>query len=121
MHINSHLFTVDLIKEKISHAYKITNEIEMAEEISSIIKIGNEIKNKHLMWFGRLLDKHFEGVIAHATYRISSGKIEGINRKIKNIRSHGYGYPDDEYFFLKVIDASRKKYVRNQRSHKIND
>ncbi len=57
----------------------------MAEEISSIIKICNEIKNKnknkHLMWLGRLLDKHFEGVIAHATYRISSEKIEGINRK----------------------------------------
>ena len=75
----------------------------MAEEICSIIKICNETKNKHLMWFGRLLDKHFEGVIAHATYRISSGKNEGINRKIKTIRSHGYGYPDDEYFFLKVI------------------
>jgi transposase len=118
---NKLLFTIDLIKEKVSHAYKITNEIEMAEEISSIIKICNETKNKHLMWFGRLLDKHFEGIIAHATYRISSGKIEGINRKIKTIRSHGYGYPDDEYFFLKVIDASRKKYVRNQRSHKIND
>lgn len=108
------MFTVDLIKEKFSHAYKITNEIEMTEEISSIIKICNETKNIHLMWFCRLLDKHFEGVIAHAIDRISSGKIEGINRKIKNIRSLGYGYPDDEYFFLKVIDASRKKYVRNQ-------
>ena len=30
-------------------------------------------------------------------------------------------YPDDEYFFLKVMDVSRKKYNRNQRSHKIND
>ncbi len=28
---------------------------------------------------------------------------------------------NDKYFFLKVIDSSRKKYVRNQRSHKIND
>ena len=73
------------------------------------------------MRFGRLLDKHFEGVIAHATYRVSSGKIECINRKIKTLRSHGCGYPDDECLFLKVIDASRKKYVRNQRSHKIND
>ncbi|MBQ3775904.1 MAG: transposase, partial [Ruminobacter sp.] len=62
-----------------------------------------------------------EGIIAHATYKISSGKIEGINQKIKTIRRHGYGYPDDEYFFLKVIDASWKKYIRNQRSHKIND
>ena len=60
-----------------------------------------------------------EGIIAHATYKISSGKIEGINQKIKTLRRHGYGYPDDEYFFLKIMDMSRKEYVRNQPSHKI--
>ena len=37
----------------------------------------------------------------------------------KKIRA--MSYPDDEYFFLKVMDVSRKKYNRNQRSHKIND
>ena len=30
-----------------------------------------------------------------------------------------FGYPDDDYFFLKLFDASRKTYVRNQKSHKI--
>lgn len=34
--------------------------------------------------------------------------------KIKNVRNHEYGYPSDEDFFLKVVDASRKKYIRNQ-------
>lgn len=63
----------------------------------------------------------FEGIIAHATYKISAGKIEGINQKIKTLRRHGYGYPDDEYFFLKIMDASRKKYVRNQPSHRKSD
>ena len=29
------------------------------------------------------------------------------NRHQKQIRRDGYGYPDDEYFFLKVIDLSR--------------
>lgn len=43
--------------------------------------------------------------------------IEGINNKIKTLRQ-GYGYPDDEYFFLKIIDASRKEYVWNERSHR---
>ncbi|MBE5858535.1 MAG: transposase, partial [Butyrivibrio sp.] len=44
-----------------------------------------------------------------------------INQKIKTLRRHGYGYPDDEYFFLKIMDMSRKEYVRNQPSHKICD
>ena len=44
-----------------------------------------------------------------------------INNKIKTLRRQGYGYPDDEYFFLKLLDMSRKKYVRNPKSHKICD
>lgn len=118
---NKLLFTLDLIKEKLSDAYTMTNEAEMANAIIDIIDICNATGNKHLLWFGRLLDTHFEGVIAHATYIISSGKIEGINQKIKTLRRHGYGYPDDEYFFLKIMDMSRKEYVRNQPSHKIRD
>ena len=50
---------------------------------------------------------------------IASGKIEGINNKIKVIRNQAYGIPDDEYFFLKVMDASRRTYVRNPKSHKL--
>ena len=91
------------------------------ECLEYIMDICQATGNKHLLWFGNLLDTHFSGIIAHATYKISSGKIEGINQKIKTLRRHGYGYPDDEYFFLKIIDMSRKKYVRNEPSHRIYD
>ncbi|MGN1394086.1 MAG: hypothetical protein ACI4V7_08670 [Succinivibrionaceae bacterium] len=36
-----------------------------------------------------------------------------MNQKIKTLRRHGYGYPDDKYFFLKIMDVSIKKYIRN--------
>lgn len=80
----------------------------MAEKIIEIIGLCNETANEHFEWFARLLLNHFEGIIAHATIRITSSKIEGINNRIKTIRRMGYGYPDDEYFFLKIIDMSRK-------------
>ena len=118
---NEQLFTLDMVKEKVLQAYKMTDEIKMAKEIGNIMEICQATNNKHFIWFSQLLNNHFEGIIAHATYKISSDKIEGINPKIKTLRRHGYGYPDDEYFFLKIIDVSRKKYIRNQRSHKIND
>lgn len=116
---NRLFFTLDLIKEKLSEAYKSKNEVEMANMIAEIMDICLLTRNKHLRWFYRLLDNHFEGIIAHATYTISSGKIEGINNKIKTLRRQGYGYPDDDYFFLKLFDASRKTYVRNPSSNKI--
>jgi len=118
---NKLLFTLDIIKEKLSAAYTLTDEPKMAEAIIDIIDICKATENSHLLWFARLLDTHFEGIIAHATYKISAGKIEGINQKIKTLRRHGYGYPDDEYFFLKIMDMSRKEYVRNQSSHRIYD
>ena len=118
---NKLLFTVDLIKEKLADAYRMTDEARMSEKIIDIMDICEAAGNSHLLWFRKLLDEHFSGIIAHATYQISAGKIEGINQKIKTLRRHGYGYPDDEYFFLKLFDMSRQDYVRNVPSHRFSD
>ena len=118
---NQLLFTLDLIKEKLSLAYSQKDEAVMAEDIISIMDMCKATGNPHLLWFERLLSNHFEGIIAHATYDISAAKIEGINNKIKTLRRQGYGYPDDEYFFLKLFDMSRRSYERNPKSHKICD
>jgi transposase len=117
--LNKLFFSLDLIKEKLAEAYRATDEVEMAKMIEELMDICKMTKNEHFRKFYRLLDNHFEGIIAHATYRISAGKIEGINNRIKTIRRQGYGYPDDDYFFLKVFDSSRKTYVRNPGSNKI--
>jgi transposase len=116
---NKLLFTLDLIKEKLCEAYKMTDEPSMAGAITEIMDMCMATGNKHLLWFRRLLDNHFEGIIAHATYDISAGKIEGVNNRIKTLRRQGYGYPDDDYFFLKLFDASRKGYVRNPVAERI--
>ena len=88
-------------------AYKSNDEEEMAGYIFEIMELCEENGNTHLIWFLNLLYSHLEGILTHTTYKISSGKIEGINNKIKTLRRQAYGYPDDEYFFLKLLDASR--------------
>ena len=118
---NDLLFKLDLIKERLTLAYSRNDESKMADDISWIIDTCQASKNDHLEWFGRLLENHFEGIIAHATYKISSGKMEGTNNLIKTLRRQAYGLPDDDYFFLRLIDASRQVYVRNPLSHKICD
>jgi transposase len=118
---NKLLFTLDLIKDRLSLAYSRDDEPKMADDIAWIMDTCKESRNEHLLWFHNLLDVHFAGVIAHASIPISSGIMEGTNRMIKTIRWQAYGLPDDEYFFLKLFDASRKEYVRNVPSHKICD
>jgi len=118
---NKLLFTADIVKEKLTYAYSLDDECRMADEIIGIIDICRETRNTHFRWFANLLENHFEGIIAHATYQLSSSKVEGTNNLIKTVRRQAYGYPDDDYFFLKVFDASRRTYVRNPQSPKIRD
>ncbi len=93
----------------------------MAIDIIELLKLCFIVENEHLKWFAWMLYDHFDGIIAYATYRISSGMIEGINNKIKTLWRQAYGYPDDEYFFLKLFDLSRSDYTRNAKSHKVCD
>ena len=51
----------------------------------------------------------------------SSGKVEGTNNMIKTVRRQAYGYRDDEYFFLKLFDASRRDKAINSKSHRKSD
>lgn len=105
---NNELFLIiELIKELLEEAFKTDNEQKMISLLFDIMELCEANGNKHLLWFLNLIYKHFDGIITHATYKISSGKIEGINNKIKTLRRQAYGYPDDEYFFLKLFDMSR--------------
>jgi len=38
-------------------------------------------------------------------YLIHTGKLEGVNNKIKVIKRKAYGYHDLRYFSLKIIQA----------------
>lgn len=98
---------IELIKELLQEAFRTNNDNEMTKLLFDIMEMCEENGNVHLNWFKKLLYNHFDGIITHATHKISSGKIEGINNKIKTLRRQAYGYPDDEYFFLKLFDMSR--------------
>lgn len=105
---NKLFFTIDVIKEQLERAYKTKYERGMKIHINRIIRTCRATDNTHFLWFANLLENHMDGIITHARLQISSGKVEGTNQMIKTLRRQGYGYPDDEYFFLKILDASRK-------------
>ena len=55
-----------------------------------------------LVKFAMLKEKRLEGLIAHASHPISTGKLEGFNNKIKVCKRIGYGYRNDDYFFTLI-------------------
>ena len=55
-----------------------------------------------LVKFAELKEKRIDGLIAHATYPISTGKLEGFNNKIKVAKRLAYGYRNNHFFFTLV-------------------
>jgi len=55
-----------------------------------------------LVRFPELKEKRIDGLISHVSFPISTGKLEGFNNKIKVAKRIGYGYRDDDFFFLIV-------------------
>ena len=84
----------------------------MAIEIAYIIKLCESTENKHFTWFAKFLKDHIWGILSHKDHTISTGRIEGLNNRIKTLRRQGYGIRNTEYFFLKIIDVSNSQYSR---------
>ena len=52
-----------------------------------------------LVRFAERKEKRLDGLIAHASHPISTGKLEGFNNRIKVAKRIAYGYRDEDYFF----------------------
>ena len=81
----------------------------MRELIGHAAGICHGTGGRHFARSARLLESHMDGICAHALHPVTSGKAEGTNNMIKTLRRKHHGLPDDEYLFLRIMDASRKK------------
>lgn len=102
------LSACDIVKEMPDKAYRHSYTACMRDMMEEIVEVCRGTDDKHFRWFANLVGSHMEGIIAHAKHKIGSGRVEGTNTMIKTLRRAGYGYPDDEYFFLKIFDRSRR-------------
>lgn len=57
----------------------------------------------------RTLRGHAVGIPDHFKHRISTGKLEGINNKIKTLKRKAYGYRDESFFILKLYSLHESK------------
>jgi transposase len=55
--------------------------------------------------FVKLVERHWDGIVAFCDKKVSLGYIESSNLKARNVIRRAYGYRDKEYMKLKVIQA----------------
>lgn len=54
---------------------------------------------------------HASGILNYFLHPISTGKLEGINNKIKTLKRKAYGYRDQTFFILKLFSLHESKLV----------
>ena len=53
---------------------------------------------------GRTLLRHWQGLTNYFKHKITNGKTEGVNNKIKTMKRQAYGFRDMEYFKLRLYN-----------------
>lgn len=90
------------MKEEMNRLFGFTDSQESEKGWNNWFNAAKESDIPALVKFAQIKEKRLPGLIAHATYQISTGKLEGFNNKIKVAKRIGYGYRDDDYFFMLV-------------------
>lgn len=76
------------------------------------MRLTRQSKVPEFIKFSATKDAHLEGILKHADHPISSDKLEGTNKLAKVIKRDAHGFVDDEYFFIRLIAASRRPYFK---------
>ena len=100
--LNENINMSYILKDDLKTLWEYT-DIEGAEKfLDSWIERARQTNIRALKDFTKTLENYKYGLLNHANYSINSGKIEGMNNKIKVIKRVAYGFHDDEYFILKI-------------------
>jgi len=92
----------DYLKRLWQYRYRAAAEKFLLYWCNLALDSGINLLNR----FVKTIYKYSYGILDHCKYAIHTGKIEGINNKIKVIKRKAYGFHDLEYFALKIRQAT---------------
>lgn len=103
--LNEVINSVMILREKLKHIWSYKSRTWAQKAIDEWCALARCIDNRHIQKFAGTLERYSYGILNHCDYPIHTGKLEGINNKIKVIKRKAYGYRDLHYFSLKIIQA----------------
>jgi transposase len=107
------------LNEPLSQAYYLKEELGLLWEQPSRTAMEDFLRQ----WCTRAMDTgiallrqmaktlllHTSGILSWWEHRLSSGKMEGVNNKIKTLTRQAYGYRDEAFFILKLLSLHHAK------------
>jgi transposase len=110
LQVNEPLFMGWYLKEELRELWSQPGKREMKAFLKEWCQRALESGIKQMAKMARTLQVHMKGILAYADHPITSGKMEGINNKIKTLTKKSYGFHDRNYFILKLLSLHHSKY-----------
>jgi len=103
--LNKTISEVMILKDKLKMIWTCTSRIEAEYLINEWCDLADTISNPHVEKFTKRIRRYSYGILNHCEHQIHTSILEGVNNKIKLIKRKAYGFHDQLYFSLKVIQA----------------
>lgn len=106
---NQPLFTAYYLKEELLLLWAQPTARDMRYFLDSWCRRALETGLAPFKSLVKTLRSRRKGILAWFKYPINSGRMEGINNKIKVMARSAYGYRDETFFILKLYNLHRSK------------
>ena len=111
--MNEPLSKAYYLKERLREIWSQANREQAEAVLDDWVKQTGESKIPQLQRMAATLLAHKRGILAWYECHISTGKVEGINNKIKVMKRNAYGFRDERYFKLRLYALHDCKITRN--------
>ena len=110
LRLNEPLLLGWYLKEELRELWNQPSRQKMASFLKDWCQKADQTAIGQLMKMAKTLRTHASGILAYARHPITSGKLEGINNKIKTLTKRSYGFHDENFFILKLLSLHHSKH-----------
>lgn len=111
--MNEPLSKAYYLKEGLREVWQQTTKEQAETVLMDWVKQAQGSKIKQLVKMANTMMAYRTGILAWYDCHISTGKVEGINNKIKVMKRVAYGFRDEEYFKLRLFALHDCRITRN--------
>jgi len=105
LELNETISKAMILKDKLKLIWKCESRKEAERQIDEWCALAKTVHHQSVDKFVKRIRRYEYGILNHCDYPINTSVLEGVNNKIKVIKRKSYGFHDERYFSLKVIQA----------------
>ncbi len=105
LELNETISTVMILKDLLKRIWTYRYRTPAKRRIRQWCALARTVEHPDVRKFADTLERYEYGIVNHCDYPIHTSRLEGVNNTIKVIKRKAYGFHNERYFSLKVIQA----------------